>query len=329
MTPNQEDPWGQLRDFALGRARESLNAGDPCGAIEWLERTTRTPESLALEARARDRLAREMMVQGRFAAAATELGRLPRDSSSSRFLTEERISLLRKRRDATWDLREMAGRLGRECSLCRGRDLYTVATCRHQIYGVPSARNLHVEQFAPVIEGAYAAAAYRSGWDEQWADPMSRLLRLEKRGMERPVVRFLGLLLSSYVRHHTPLVCAVDALVPIPTSGSRALARGGCIPQVLAETTSDELAIPVREAITTSGDYDDHGLVRGKAREKALRSAWRVSKDPVLEGRTVAVVDDIITTGTTVKTAANMLLEQGVGGVFALALFHTESSRRT
>lgn len=85
----------------------------------------------------------------------------------------------------------------------------------------------------------------------------------------------------------------------------------------------------MREAITTSGDYDDHGLVRGKAREKALRSAWRVSKDPVLEGRTVAVVDDIITTGTTVKTAANMLLEQGVGGVFALALFHTESSRRT
>ena len=328
MTPNQEAPWGELRDFAFGRARESLKAGDPSGAMDWLERAPRTPESRALEARVRDALAREMIVEGRLAAAEAELRRIPRDSSN-RFLAEERIRLLRKHRDATWDLREMAGRLGRECSLCRGRDLYTVATCRHQIYGVPSARNLRVEQFAPVIEGAYAAAAYRSGWDEQWADPMSRLLRLEKRGVERPVVRFLGLLLASYVRHHTPLVCAVDALVPIPTSGSRALARGGCIPQVLAETTSDELAIPVREAITTSGDYDDHGLVRGKARAKALRSAWRVSKDPVLEGRTVAVVDDIITTGTTVKTAASMLLEQGVGGVFALALFHTESSRRT
>ncbi len=156
---------------------------------------------------------------------------------------------------------------------------------------------------------------------------MSQLLRLEKKALERPAVRFLGLLLASYVCHHTPLVGAIDALVPIPTSRSRAEARGGCIPQELAEAIQDELAIPIREAIKTSGDYEGHQQVQGRAREQALRCAWVVKEDPVLQGRRVAVVDDIITTGTTMKAAATMLLEKGVGGVFALGLFHTESSR--
>lgn len=327
MTPGTADPWGPLRDIRLGRAKDSLESGNPAEAIEWLERAPRTPERRAVEAEARYRLASELIMKRCFADAETELKQIPYDSSINRCLTEERVRLLRIRRETTSDLREMAGRFGRECGSCRGGDLYAIATCPHQASGVPPARALPPTGFAPLIEGAYAAASYRSRWDQQWADPMSQLLRLEKKALERPAVRFLGLLLASYVCHHTPLVGAIDALVPIPTSRSRAEARGGCIPQELAEAIQDELAIPIREAIKTSGDYEGHQQVRGRAREQALRCAWVVKEDPVLQGRRVAVVDDIITTGTTMKAAATMLLEKGVGGVFALGLFHTESSR--
>lgn len=327
MTPGTEDPWARLRDSTLDRAQESLESGNPSEAIEWLERAPRACGGQAVEAQARYRLASEMIVKRRFADAETELGRIPHDSSINRFLIEERIRLLRIRREATSDLREMDRRFRDECDSCRGRDLYAIATCAHQASGVPPARKLATTRFAPVIEGAYAAASYRSCWDEQWADPMSQLLRLEKEEVGRPVVRFIGYLLASYVCHHTPLVGAVDALVPIPTSASRADARGGCIPEELAEAVRDELAVPIREAIETSGDYEGHQLVYGKARAEALRRAWVVREDPVLQGRTVAVVDDIITSGITMKTAASMLVEAGVGRVFALGLFHTESSR--
>ena len=317
--------WGRLRDSALGRAKESLESGNPSEAIEWLEHAPPTPESRAVEAQARYRLASEMIVKRRFADAETELRWIPHDSSINRFLIEERIRLLRIRREATSDLQEMARRFGDECDSCRGRDLYAIATCAHRTSGVLPARKLPATRFAPVIEGAYAAAPYRSRWDKEWADPMSQLLRLEKKALVRPV-RSMGYLLASYVCHHTPLVGAVDALVPIPTSGSRAEARGGCIPQELAEVIRDELAIPIRDAIKTNGDYEGHQGVKGKAREQALRRAWVVQEDPVLQGRRVAVVDDIITTGTTMKTAASMLVAEGVGGVFALGLFYTESS---
>lgn len=327
MASRGGDPWARLRDGALARAGESLESGNPSEAIEWLKRARQTPQRRALEAQARYRLASELIVKRRFAEAEAQLGRIPQDSSINRFLIEERIRLVRTRRQATADLQAMARRFGDECDACRGRDFYAIATCAHRVSSVPPARKLDATRFAPLIEGAYAAASYRSRWDKEWADPMSQLLRLEKKALRRPDVRFMGYLLASYMCHHTPLVGAVDALVPIPTSGSREDSRGGCIPRELAEAIRDELAIPIREAIKAKGDYEDHQLVRGRAREQALRRSWVVRQDPVLQGRRVAVVDDVITTGTTMKTAASMLAEHGIGGVFALSLCHTESSR--
>ena len=41
-------------------------------------------------------------------------------------------------------------------------------------------------------------------------------------------------------------------------------------------------------------------------------------------GRAVMLIDDIVTTGTTLSTAAELLLEAGVGTVYGVALLHTE-----
>ena len=327
MTPSTADLSGGLHDFARRQATESLESGNPSEAIEWLRHASHAPESRVIEDQARYRLASEMILKRRFADAEAELGRIPKDTLINRFLIDERIHLLRKRWETTSDLREMTERFEDVCDSCRARDLYTRATCPHRPSSVSPAQKLRVAQFAPVIEGAYASAAYRSRWDKQWADPMSQLLRLEKKALVRPAVRSMGFLLASFVCHHTPLVGAVDVLVPIPTSGSRAEARGGCIPRELAEAIRDELAIPIREPIKTKGDYEGHGQVQGKAREEELRRVWVVEEDSTLQDRTVAVVDDIITKGTTMMTAARLLREKGVGRVFALSLFHTESSQ--
>ncbi len=109
MTPGTADPWGPLRDIRLGRAKDSLESGNPAEAIEWLERAPRTPERRAVEAEARYRLASELIMKRRFADAETELRQIPYDSSINRCLTEERVRLLRIRGETTSDLREMAG----------------------------------------------------------------------------------------------------------------------------------------------------------------------------------------------------------------------------
>ena len=184
MTPDiGGDPFDQLRsfDFNFSRAEKDFESGNFRESIRWVESCLPpTHESRAIEAQARYRFASELIAKRHFDAAETELKRIPHGSSINRFLIEERIGLLRKRRVASSDLREMESRLGDVCNSCRGKDLYTIATCPHRKSGVPPVLKLASRQFPFVLDDVYAAAPYRSRWDKEWADPMSRLLRLRR-----------------------------------------------------------------------------------------------------------------------------------------------------
>ena len=85
MTPDRENPWSALSDSAVSWSRQSLAAGNPCEAIDWLKNAPLTPEWRAVEAQARYRFASEMIVQRRFDDAETQLRRTPRDSSINSF----------------------------------------------------------------------------------------------------------------------------------------------------------------------------------------------------------------------------------------------------
>lgn len=80
------------------------------------------------------------------------------------------------------------------------------------------------------------------------------------------------------------------------------------------------------EAIVQTGEHRDHTQARGEERRRALRVAWNPTVDRRLRGRAVLLVDDIVTTGTTLKTAAELLREQGVADVYGVALLHTGNS---
>ncbi len=134
------------------------------------------------------------------------------------------------------------------------------------------------------------------------------------------------MVLAEYVRHLTPILKHVDLIVPVPTSRDRAGARGGSIPYSLAVTLQDVLAVPMRACIQLVAEYDGHAVVSGEARSQALSRAWRAERTPILERSAVLLVDDIVTTGTTLSVAAELLIEAGARVVYAVALLHTEKS---
>ena len=199
-----------------------------------------------------------------------------------------------------------------------------MAACPHRATPLARALRLPAESLTPPLAGVYAAAAYRPSGDLHRDHPLSVLMRLEKNRIDEASLRLLGGLLNDYVAHHTPLPPLVDALVPVPTSREHQARRGGSIPLVLASAVRDIQAIPLCEAIEQVGRHVDHHEAQGEVRRAGLRKAWRVRSDGLLAGRAVLLIDDIVTTGTTLSTAAELLLEAGVATVYGVALLHTE-----
>lgn len=319
---------GQLGQFALERARQSAERGDFDDALEWLARAPKDdPTARALEAELRYRRAAGLIAEGEYGNAETQLNRIPRDGTVPQFLIDERLRLLRGHRAAMQDIRELRERFGSECDDCRGPDYFRIASCHHQDRPIPPVRKLPPGRHRPKIVGTYAASAYRSGWDRDRSDPLTQLVRGQKAEITPEVMRILGALLADYVAFHTPLPQVVDVVVPVPTSREREAARHGSLPLILGIAVRDRLALPLQEAVVQVGEHRDHTQAHGDERRLGLRGAWQAKVDRRLAGRTVLLVDDIVTSGTTAITAADMLREGGVGEVYAVALLHTESSR--
>lgn len=117
-----------------------------------------------------------------------------------------------------------------------------------------------------------------------------------------------------------PAYGQVNLIVPIPLSKGRLKERGFNQAGILAEEVATACGLscaPVlaKVAETPSQVYLDRG-----ARLANIRDSFRINNPSVVEGKRVAVIDDVLTTGSTMAAAAETLLEAGAQEVFGLVL---------
>ena len=113
-----------------------------------------------------------------------------------------------------------------------------------------------------------------------------------------------------------------EALVPVPLHRSRLLMRGYNQAEEIARMWSRALEIPIdRHALTrTRATLNQSGLSASR-RVENVRGAFEYS--PKRTYRHVAVVDDIVTTGSTVDEITRLLHRNGVEFVEIWALART------
>lgn len=190
---------------------------------------------------------------------------------------------------------------------------------------VAGVERLDSGNFEPTIWYVGCAAAYRSGYSRLSGDPLSRLIRLAKKGVEEHVLARLGEFLSVYTFSRTPVLEKVDLIVPVPGDPERVSQRGYSIPLLLAAEISSACAVPLHpEILETSGSAPELRHIPRWYRGVALEGAFHTIKEQWLQGRSVLIVDDVITTGSTVLEVGRMLLDAGADEVAAVALAHTE-----
>ncbi len=113
-------------------------------------------------------------------------------------------------------------------------------------------------------------------------------------------------------------------VVPVPLHWRRRLRRGYNQSEALAGGLALSLSLRVRPALRRVVATPTLALAGRSERAKLMRDAFRARRDPGLRGRTVLLVDDILTTGATSGAAARALKRAGAARVVVVVVARAE-----
>lgn len=112
-----------------------------------------------------------------------------------------------------------------------------------------------------------------------------------------------------------------SAVIPVPLSPARRRERGFNQAELIARAVAREARLPLRRRVLkkTKECPPQTGL-SAAARRTNVASAYRARLPRSLRGKTLLLVDDVLTTGATAESAARALLAAGAGAVDVLTL---------
>ena len=184
------------------------------------------------------------------------------------------------------------------CEACGGIARVLCATCRTQLFAMAQP-----ECDAAVVAVAYEGIARRL------------ILNLKYRN-RRQVVVVLAELLAQRVLQSVPNIATVcDVVTWAPTSTARVRRRGLDQAELLARRLARVLDVPCRQLLIKTST----NVQTGASREERLRGSVFSARKLGVNSH-VIVVDDVVTTGTTLRCAADALRKAGARQVTCVAV---------
>ena len=133
----------------------------------------------------------------------------------------------------------------------------------------------------------------------------------------------LGLLLASYARDHAAELNGLrfDALLPVPMHPIRQRQRGYNQSERLARIAASELGLPLstRDLARIRPTRPQVGLTH-QARQTNLQGAFAVRLPDAVQGKTLLLIDDVATSGSSLYECTLALKASGAKAVYALTL---------
>lgn len=199
----------------------------------------------------------------------------------------------------------------RACAAVLPSDLDRCGACQTSPQAPPLARCLAAVDYAYPWDGLIARFKFRS--EPGWSGPFARLML--------------------QVPHALPLLQSCELVVPVPLTAQRLGERGYNQAWELIKAMRRHAPGLDGRALATAlvrlGETPDQHSLGREARLHNLRGVFAVHPLHArqLVGRHVLLVDDVTTTGATLHTAAQALLQAGASRVSAMVFARTAPSR--
>lgn len=139
------------------------------------------------------------------------------------------------------------------------------------------------------------------------------ILRMKYRPAAKGAYALAGLLADAYPGLFGGL--EPDAVVPVPLHTGRFLEREFDQAHLMAAELTRATGWPLRRWLWRTRDTPRQSRLSRAGRRLNVRGAFAASRRASLGGRTVLLVDDVMTTGATVREAARVLAKAGAKSV--------------
>lgn len=198
------------------------------------------------------------------------------------------------------------------CGACREGLPRLATVC--PVCAIPSGDDLicgSCQRVAPAFDATAAALPY--------VFPVDRLVQALKYGRRLALTRFLADLLEPFAPPHGPAL-----VVPMPLHPSRLRERGFNQAAEIARPLARAWGLPFEAAaVERVRDTAPQASLPWLERRRNMRGAFRCNG--TFEGRTVVVVDDVMTTGATLDELARTLKSHGAARVVNRVVARTPS----
>lgn len=118
-------------------------------------------------------------------------------------------------------------------------------------------------------------------------------------------------LVERFFNTHRSLFRSVDCVCPVPLHRRRQAERGFNQAQVIAEMIGTQLDLPVEQWIVRHRPTKQQAQLDRAGRLENVHGAFSLKQNTDLSGKSVLLVDDVYTTGSTMQACAEVLSQAG------------------
>ena len=134
---------------------------------------------------------------------------------------------------------------------------------------------------------------------------------------------FLGEYFADFlVKKFARLDWKVDFVLPVPLHFSRAKSRGYNQSYVMAKPFCEKLGLNLLTNVTRVKDTPSQTNLGQKERAENVKDAFKIEDSTSVKGKNILIIDDVYTTGATIESLTELLLDNGANAVYGLTLAH-------